>query len=47
VSKLQAYDLNIEYMKGNKNIIIDELSRTPSFHSFSVIIVDWKEKILV
>jgi hypothetical protein len=47
VSKVQAYDFNIEYVKGKNNAVADALSRRPELCSLSEISGDWKSKLLV
>ena len=47
VSRIQAYDFDIEYVKGKKNIVADALSRRPSACSLSEISADWKSILLV
>ena len=46
VSKIQAYDFDIEYVKGKNNIVADALSQRPSF-SLMDIARDWKNMLLV
>ena len=40
VSKIQAYDFEIEYVKGKHNIIVDALSRRPTTISLMEISTD-------
>jgi hypothetical protein len=47
VSKTQAYEFDIEYVKGKKNVVDDALSRRQEMCSLSKIYVDWKSKLLV
>jgi hypothetical protein len=47
VSKIQAYNFDIEYVKGKNNVVADALSRRPSTYSMSEISVDWKSHLLV
>jgi hypothetical protein len=47
VSKVQAYDFDIEYVKGKKNIVVDALSRRPATFSMTEISTDWKSILLV
>jgi hypothetical protein len=47
VSKVQAYDFDIEYVKGKKNIVVDALSRRPATFSMTEISADWKSILLV
>jgi hypothetical protein len=47
VSKIQAYDFDIEFFKGKNNIVADALSRRPSMYAMSDISVDWKAHLLV
>ena len=46
VRKIQAYDFDIEYVKGKNNIVVDALSRRPSF-SLMDIAKNWKDMLLV
>lgn len=45
VSKLQAFDFDIEYVNKKRNIVADAFSRRPHLCIFSKIATDWKEKI--
>jgi hypothetical protein len=47
VSKIQAYDFDIEYVKGKKNVVVDALSRRPTTCSLMEISTDWKSHLLV
>ena len=50
VSKVQAYDFDIEFIKGKNNTIANALSRKPSLAtlcSLSKISADWKAELLV
>jgi hypothetical protein len=47
VSKIQAYNFDIEYVKGKSNVVVDALSRRPSAYSMTKIPVDWKPQLLV
>jgi len=47
VSKVQAYDFDIEYVKGKNNTVVDALSRRPKLCSLSEISADWKSELLV
>ena len=47
VSKVQAYDFKIEYVKGKSNVVADALSRRPAALSLLEISVDWKAHLLV
>ena len=44
---MQAYDFDIEYVKGKNNVVADALSRRPELCSLSEISVDWKSELLV
>ena len=47
VSKVQAYDFEIEYVKGKNNIVFDALSRWPAALSLMSISIDWRSHLLV
>ena len=47
VSKVQAYDFKIEYVKGNNNIVVDALSIRTALVSLMSISIDWRSLLLV
>ena len=47
VKKIQAYNFDIEYVKGYNNVIADALSCQAHINSIVSIIEDWKEDIIV
>ena len=47
VSKIQAYDFQIKYVKGKNNVVVDALSRRPATLSLLEISADWKDHLLV
>jgi hypothetical protein len=47
VSKVQAYDFDIEYVRGKHNVVADALSRRPAGLSLMSICQDWKAQLLV
>lgn len=47
VSKIHAYDFDIEYVKGEKSIVVDALSRKPITCSLMEISIDWKSHLFV
>jgi hypothetical protein len=47
VMKVQAFEFEIEYVKGKKNILADTLSRRPMACSLMEILVHWKSHFLV
>ena len=47
VSKIQAYDFDIEYVKGKNNVVADALSRRPATLSLMSIDTDWRAQPLV
>ena len=46
IRKIQAYDFDIEYVKGKNNIVADALSQIPSFSPMDIA-KDWKNMLLV
>jgi hypothetical protein len=47
IRKIQAYDFDIEFVKGKNNAVADALSRRPSNFAMSDMSVDWKEHLIV
>jgi hypothetical protein len=47
VSRIQAYDFDIEFVKGKNNVVVDALSRRPSIFSMSGVSVDWKDHLVL
>jgi hypothetical protein len=47
VSKVQAFDFDIEYVKGKKNVVANSLSRRPASCLLMDISMDWKAQLLV
>ena len=45
ITKLQAYDFDLEFVKGKKNVVADALSRRPHIFSLAKIIGDWRNNI--
>jgi hypothetical protein len=47
VSRIQAYDFDIEFVKGKNNVVVDALSRRPSIFSMTGVSVDWKDHLVM
>jgi hypothetical protein len=47
VSKIQAYNFDIEYVKVKNNVVAYALSRRPLAYSMTELLVDWKPHLLV
>ena len=47
VSKVQAYDFEIEYVKGKNNVVVDALSSRPASLSLMSISTDWRSLLFV
>jgi hypothetical protein len=47
VSRIQAYDFDIEFVKGKNNVVADALSRRPSIFSMTGVLVDWKDHLVM
>ena len=44
---MQAYDFEIEFVKGKNNVVADALSRRPASLSLMIISTDWRSLLLV
>jgi hypothetical protein len=47
VSRIQAYDFDIEFVKGKNNVVVDALSRRPSIFAITGVTVDWKDHLVM
>lgn len=47
VGKIQAYNFDIEYIKGTHNVVADALSRKGQLNTLTSITSDWKNEIIV
>ena len=47
ISKIQAYDFDIEYVKGKNNVVADAFSRRPATLSLMSLDTDWRVRLLV
>jgi hypothetical protein len=47
VSKIQAYDFDIEFIKGKNNVVADAFSRRPSIYAMTDVSVDWKDLLVI
>lgn len=47
MSKIQAYDFDIEHVKGQHNVVEDALSRRPTTISLMSMASNWKAQLLV
>ena len=47
VRKIQAYNFDIEYVKGTHNVVADALSRQGQLNTLTSITGDWKNEIVV
>ena len=46
VSKIQAYNFDIEYVKGTHNVVANALSRKGQLNTLTSITGDWKNEIV-
>ena len=46
ISKIQAYDFDIEYVKGTHNVVVDALSKQGQLNTITSIIDNWKDEIV-
>lgn len=44
---MQAYDFDIEFIKGKKNVVADALSRRPHLYALVEVLGDWRDRIAV
>jgi hypothetical protein len=47
VSRIQAYDFDIEFVKGNNNVVADALSRRPSIYAIIDVLGNWKDHLVM
>jgi hypothetical protein len=47
VSIIQAYDFDIEFVKGKNNVVANALSRRPSIYAMTGVSVDWKDHLVM
>ena len=47
INKIQAYDFDIEYVKGKNNVVADALSCRPTTLSLMSLDTDWRAQLLV
>jgi hypothetical protein len=47
VSKIQAYDFDIEFVKGKNNVVANALSKRPFIYSMTGVTVDWKDHLVM
>jgi hypothetical protein len=47
VRRIQAYDFDIEFVKGKNNMVEDALSRRPSIYAMIDVSVDWKNHLVM
>ena len=47
ISKIQAYDFDIEYVKGKNNVVADAISHKLAMLSLMSLDTDWRARLLV
>jgi hypothetical protein len=47
VSRIQAYDFDIEFVKGKNNVVVVALSRRPSIYAMTNVCVDWRDHLVM
>jgi hypothetical protein len=47
VSRIHAYEFDIEFVKGKNNVVADALSRRPSIYAMTNVSVDWKDHLVM
>jgi hypothetical protein len=47
VSRIQAYNFDIEFVKWKNNVVVDVLSRRPSIFAMIGVLVDWKDHLVM
>jgi hypothetical protein len=46
-SRIQAYDFDIEFVKGKNNVVADALSERPSIYAMTDVFAHWKDHLVL
>jgi hypothetical protein len=47
VSRIHAYDFDIEFVKEKNNVVVDALSKRPSIFAMKGVSVEWKDHLVM